>query len=160
MTLRGSDRRQQRRKPMPRIHDFDRDPSRSDEDYIWSIFRDRRQGRGELSEVDLWGPQAIFHFDGLHHQFRLKTPDGTSPYDTRWSILSTAGLRRTRPARGTGSRGRPTTIGASIPRSTSRTMRISRPSMHRGARSSSTTKTTPATTPNGSQQTVMPGNVG
>jgi hypothetical protein len=65
---------------MPRIHDFDRDPSRSDEDYIWSIFRDRRQGRGELSEIDLWGPQAIFHFDGLHHQFRLKTPEGTSPY--------------------------------------------------------------------------------
>jgi hypothetical protein len=83
---------------MPRIHDFDRDPSRSDEDYIWSIFRDRRQGRGELSEVDLWGPQAIFHFDGLHHQFRLKTPDGTSPYDNalvdpvyRWLEENTSG---------------------------------------------------------------------
>lgn len=66
---------------MPRIHDFDRNPDRSDEDYIWSVFRDRPLGRNEVSETDLWGPGGIFLFDGVHHQFSLKAPDGSSPYD-------------------------------------------------------------------------------
>lgn len=66
---------------MPRIHDFDRDPSRSDEDYIWRVFRDQALGRGEVAEVDLWGPGGIFLFDGVHHQFSLKAPEGRSPYD-------------------------------------------------------------------------------
>jgi hypothetical protein len=83
---------------MPRIHDFSRDPSKSDPDYIWNVFRDQRQGQGELTEVDLWGPCAIFHFDGLHHQFRLKPPEGQSSYDNalvdpvfRWLEDNTSG---------------------------------------------------------------------
>lgn len=66
---------------MPRIHDFDRDPSRSDEDYIWSVFRDQPLGRGEVSDTSLWGPGGIFLFDGVRHQFDLKAPEGRSPYD-------------------------------------------------------------------------------
>lgn len=66
---------------MPRIHDFDRDPSRSDEDYIWRVFRDRALGRGEVAETYLWGPGGIFLFSGVHHQFDLKAPEGRSPYD-------------------------------------------------------------------------------
>ncbi|NTF18165.1 hypothetical protein G6L37_07080 [Agrobacterium rubi] len=83
---------------MPRVHDFARDPSRSDEDYIWSVFRERPLGRGEVSETDLWGPGGILLFSGVHHQFSLKAPDGSSPYDNdlvdpvyRWLDENTIG---------------------------------------------------------------------
>lgn len=66
---------------MPRIHDFDRDPSRSEPDYIWSVFRERPLGRGEVTETTLWGPGGIFLFDGIRHQFDLRAPEGRSPYD-------------------------------------------------------------------------------
>lgn len=66
---------------MPRIHDFSRDPSRSEQDYIWSVFRERPLGRGEVTETALWGPGGIFLFDGVRHQFDLRAPDGRSPYD-------------------------------------------------------------------------------
>jgi hypothetical protein len=66
---------------MPRIHDFSKDPSRSEPDYIWNLFRERTLGRGEVAEAILWGPGGIFLFDGVHHQFDLRTPAGRSPYD-------------------------------------------------------------------------------
>jgi hypothetical protein len=66
---------------MPRIYDYSHNAELSDRDYIFSVYRNRRDGAGEVSYASLWGPHALFLFDGIHHQFDLRTAAGQSPYD-------------------------------------------------------------------------------
>jgi hypothetical protein len=66
---------------MPRIYDFSRNPSLSEVDGNFNAYRERRDGAREVSYATLWGPQGLFLFSGIHHQFQLKTPVGQSPYD-------------------------------------------------------------------------------
>lgn len=66
---------------MPRIYDYSHNAELSDRDYIFSVYRNRRDGAGEVPYASLWGPQGLFLFDGIHHQFKLRTADGQSPYD-------------------------------------------------------------------------------
>lgn len=66
---------------MPRRFDFSGNPALSDEDGNFNVYRDRRDGAGEVSCASLWGPQGLFLFSGIHHQFELTTPAGQSPYD-------------------------------------------------------------------------------
>lgn len=66
---------------MPRLYDHSHNPEVSTKDYIWSVYKEPRHGRGEISYIDLWGPAGMFVMDGLGHQFKLSVPKGTSPYD-------------------------------------------------------------------------------
>lgn len=65
---------------MPRLYDYSNNSELSDQDEIFSVYRSRREGRGEVSIKNLWGPHGFFRFGGPRHQFKLRT-DGQSPYD-------------------------------------------------------------------------------
>ena len=83
---------------MPRRYDYAHDETLSDKDYIWSVFREQRSGRGEIDTFDLWGPRSLFLMSGPRHQFDLSPPKGVSPYDNalvdpvyRWLEENTTG---------------------------------------------------------------------
>jgi hypothetical protein len=66
---------------MPRVYDYSHNSELSDRDYVYSVYRERRDGSGEVSYASLWGPKGLFVFDGIHHQFALRPTNGKTPYD-------------------------------------------------------------------------------
>lgn len=66
---------------MPRVYDYSNNSELSDQDEIFSVYRRRREGTGEVSIKSLWGPHGFFRSGGPHHQFMLRAINEQSPYD-------------------------------------------------------------------------------